>query len=89
MQFVYEDYDANDGVVTGAKAFNQNYPISNVATSYVGYVANINAPNATQMTSHTGKLSQDHFDVISLGPDTLDEEEFYATIFDFIQSKGY
>ena len=54
-----------------------------------GYVADINNPNSTQMTSHTGKLSQDHLDVISLGPDTLDEEEFYAAMFQFIKDRGY
>lgn len=54
-----------------------------------GYVADVNAPTAVQMYSHEGKLSQDHLDVISLGPDTLDEEEFYAGLIDFIQSKGY
>nr|BDT34022.1 acetyltransferase [Myxococcus sp. MH1] len=26
-QLVYDDYDANDGVTTGAKAFNQNHPM--------------------------------------------------------------
>lgn len=54
-----------------------------------GYVADLNNPSAIQMTSHDGRLSQDHLDVISIGPDGLDEEEFYAAIFDFIEAKGY
>lgn len=54
-----------------------------------GYVSDINNPSATQMTSHNGRLSQDHLDVISIGPDALDEEEFYAAIFDFIEAKGF
>lgn len=36
-QFVYEDYDPNDGRVTGAKAFNAKYP----ATGASGYNASI------------------------------------------------
>ena len=184
-QLVYDDYDANDGKVTGAKAFNQNYNVNGVAqyvgsvitgqddsslqpllaaigtivgmnadgdgycvndcdndgaagagdgvirdndddglvginsqqmgyrlkyvendftcawygcwdpldklqeVSATGYVGDINTPNSTQMTSHEGKLSQDHLDVVSLGPDTFDEEEFYAGMFHYIANKGY
>lgn len=186
LQLIYNDYDPNDGKITGAKAFNQTYPgipVAGYAASIVtaqddfnlspllaavgiagnnhnadgdgycvddcdndgaagtgdgsvydmdddgvvpinsqqmgyrlqytpndwkcawygcwdpldtlsqvsetGYVSNINAPNQVQMTSHAGKLSQDHLDVISLGPDTLDEEEFYAAIFQHIYNVGY
>ena len=186
LQLIYEDYDANDGVTTGSKAFNENYSSEGVAgyvasiitgqdngnlspilaaaglflnnfnadadgycvddcndsgaagqgdgstydmdddglvginsqqmgyrlqynpndcagflcwygnpldtftqVSSTGYVADINYPSATQMTSHDGKLAMDHLDVISLGPDSLDEEEFYAAMFDFIESKGF
>ena len=185
LQLVHEDYDANDGVVTGAKVFNQNYNVAGVA-SYVGsiitrqdnlslnpvlgtihaviglnadgdgycvgdcnndgaagqgdgsiydmdddglvglnsqqmgyrikyteddwtcrwygcwdpldtmtqvsgtgYVSDINNPSSTQMTSHEGAMSQDHLDVISIGPDTLDEFEVYAGLFNFIYAKGY
>lgn len=186
LQLVYNDYDANDGKTTGAKAFNINYP-GTTAAGYVasiitgqdngdlspllaglgaaannhnadgdgycvddcdndgaagmgdgtvydmdddglvpinsqqmgyrlqytandwtcawygcwdpldkltqvsdtGYVTNINAPSSIQMTSHVGKLSQDHLDVISLGPDTLDEEEFYAALFQRVYDAGY
>jgi triacylglycerol lipase len=185
LQLVYEDYDANDGVVTGAKAFNQNYNIAGVAgyvgsiitaqddgnlnpllaavhaviglnadgdgycvgdcnndgaagrgdgsiydmdddglvglnsqqmgyrlqytaddwtcrwygcwdpldwftqVSATGYVSDINNPSSTQMTSHEGVLRQDHLDVISIGPDTLDEFELYAGLFNFIYARGY
>lgn len=184
-QLVYEDYDANDGKITGAKAFNQNYNVTGVAqyvgsvvtgqddanlmpllsglgliinfnadgdgyclndcdndgaagmgngivrdndddglvginsqqmgyrlkyvendftcawygcwdpldkmqeVSATGYVGDINAPNSTQMTSHEGQLYQDHLDVVSLGPDTFDEHEFYASMFNYIASKGF
>ncbi|MCP3142737.1 esterase/lipase family protein [Pyxidicoccus xibeiensis] len=167
---VYNDYDANDGLATGAKLFNSNYPVSaNYASHYaslmtaqsginvnpalyllrgfffdidgdgycvddcendgaagrgdgvkaeddddglvginsqqmgyrlrysenffmdsisvdtaLGYVANINAPSAAQMTSSSSLISQDHLDVIGLGGDTFDEMEFYAAIFDYI-----
>ena len=185
LQLVYEDYDAGDGVLTGAKVFNENYGSEGVAgyvgsiitaqdnfnktplaaaisvvvgyeadadgycvgdcnndgaagqgdgsaydmdddglvginsqqmgtrlqytaddwecrwygcwnpldtiseVSSTGYVADLNNPSATQMTSHAGTLNQDHLDVLSLGPDDLDEEEFYAAIFDFIEKKGF
>lgn len=185
LQLVYEDYDANDGKVTGARAFNQNYNVSGVAqyvgsvitaqddlnlmpllsvlggiinfnadadgyclndcdndgaagmgdgtrydndddglvglnsqqmgyrlkyveddwtcawygcwnpldklqeVSGTGYVGDINAPSSLQMTSHEGKLNQDHLDVVSLGPDTFDEYEFYAGMFNYIANKGF
>lgn len=49
-----------------------------------GYVSNINAPNATQMTSHSSLIIQDHLDVIGLGPDMFEEMDFYGAIFDYI-----
>ncbi|BFM17121.1 hypothetical protein R50073_33040 [Maricurvus nonylphenolicus] len=54
-----------------------------------GYVADLNAANATQMTSKAGVLDSDHTDMLSLGPDDIDEEEFYAALIDFIHSKGF
>lgn len=54
-----------------------------------GYVGNLNAPNAQQMTSHDWKIKQDHLDVIGVPPDTFDEMEFYAAITDFIADNGY
>ncbi|MDX1696626.1 MAG: hypothetical protein R3208_22865 [Ketobacteraceae bacterium] len=54
-----------------------------------GYVSDLNNPSATQMTSHEGIVYQDHLDVMSLGPDSIDEEEFYAAIFDYIEARGY
>lgn len=185
LQLIYDDYDANDGKITGAKAFNANYNAQGVA-SYVasiitaqddgnvmplvaaigavigfnadgdgfcvndcdndgaagagdgvirdmdddglvplnsqqmgvrlaynendftckwygcwdpldgfsevggtGYVSDINNPSAIQMTSHDGRVSQDHLDVVSLGPDTFDEKEFYAGLMNYIANKGY
>ncbi|MEJ5362385.1 MAG: acetyltransferase [Spirochaetota bacterium] len=170
MQFVYDDYSPDDGKITGAKVYNQNYPVSSqYAARYVsvmtaqkgldlnplllivkvlydidgngyciddcdndgvagcgngikddldddglvginsqqmgyrlkytevflgqdylttdtnlGYVGNINYPNELQMTSTADLINQDHMDVIGLGPDTFDEMEFYAAIFDYI-----
>jgi pimeloyl-ACP methyl ester carboxylesterase len=184
-QLVYEDYDANDGKITGAKAFNANYNVTGVA-SYVasiitsqdnldvmpivatisgvlnfnadgdgycvndcdndgaagagdgvirdmdddglvglnsqqmgvrlayqendftcawygcwnpldkftevtatGSVTDINNPGSVQMTSHEGRVSQDHLDVVSLGPDTFDENEFYAGLMNYIANRGF
>jgi len=47
-------------------------------------VGNLNAPTAAQMTSAADIINQDHLDVIGVGPDTFDEMEFYASIFDYI-----
>ncbi len=52
--------------------------------SALGYVGNINAPSSAQMTSSSSLINQDHLDVIGLGPDTFDEMEFYAAIFNYI-----
>lgn len=57
--------------------------------SSTGYVSDLDAPNATQMTSKAGVLDSDHSDMLSLGPDDIDEEEFYAALIDFIHSKGF
>jgi triacylglycerol lipase len=64
-------------------------PLDNLySVSSTGYVANVNAPSSVQMTSHDGKISQDHLDVTGLGPDTFDEMEFYAAISNFIAAGG-
>lgn len=52
--------------------------------SNLGNVTSLNAPTATQMTSTSSVISQDHLDVVGVGPDTFDEPEFYATIIDYI-----
>jgi pimeloyl-ACP methyl ester carboxylesterase len=185
LQLLYDDYDANDGKITGAKAFNANYNVTGVA-SYVasiitgqddgnvmplvaaigaiaginadgdgfcindcdgdgaagagdgvirdmdddglvptnsqqmgvrlayqendftcawygcwnpldkftevtstGSVTDINNPSSVQMTSHDGRVSQDHLDVVSLGPDQFDEDEFYAGLMNYIANRGF
>lgn len=50
----------------------------------VGYVSNINAPTSAQMISTSSVINQDHLDVVGVPPDTFDEMEFYAAIFDYI-----
>ena len=50
----------------------------------LGYVSNLNAPTSSQMTSMADVINQDHIDVIGVGPDTFDEMEFYAAIFNYI-----
>lgn len=49
-----------------------------------GYVSSLNAPTSTQMTSMSSVINQDHLDVIGIGPDTFDEMEFYASIFEYV-----
>jgi hypothetical protein len=170
-QFVYEDYDPNDGRVTGAKAFNVKYPgtgvsgynasivtaqesgvspilgalhlitgqtnidgdgngnafdidddglvgvgsqqygvrlqynpndwkcnflvicwdpldtVSEITT--LGNVTNPNSVNDTQRTSRAGVMNQDHLDIVGFGPDTLDENEFYAALMNQVAKKGF
>jgi pimeloyl-ACP methyl ester carboxylesterase len=50
----------------------------------LGYLTNLNAPTTAQMTSSSDIINQDHMDVIGVGPDTFDEMEFYAAIFNYI-----
>jgi pimeloyl-ACP methyl ester carboxylesterase len=50
----------------------------------LGYASSLNAPTAAQMTSMADVINQDHMDVIGVGPDTFDEMEFYAAIFNYI-----
>ncbi len=165
-QLTYDDYDPDDGEITGAKVFNEKYPISpDYASWYVslitaqeglalnpalylirelwydidgdgycvddcngdgaagmgdgingdtdddgmvginsqqmgyrlfydgdqihtdtslGYVDDINHPNAAQMESHADVIEQDHIDVIGVGPDTFDEMKFYGAVIEYI-----
>ncbi|MCY1020405.1 esterase/lipase family protein [Pyxidicoccus sp. MSG2] len=50
----------------------------------VAAVTSLNAPTSAQMTSTSSVISQDHLDVVGVGPDTFDEPEFYAAIFQYI-----
>ncbi|MBZ4421043.1 triacylglycerol lipase [Myxococcus sp. RHSTA-1-4] len=50
----------------------------------IAAVTSLNAPTSAQMTSMSSVISQDHLDVVGVGPDTFDEPEFYAAIFDYI-----
>lgn len=170
-QFVYEDYDPNDGRVTGAKAFNIKYPGTGVSgynasivtaqesgvsfilsalhlitgqtnidgdgngnaydndddglvgigsqqfgvrlqytpndwkcnflvicwdpldtlseVTTLGSVTNLNSITTAQRTSRTGVVNQDHLDIVGFGPDTLDENEFYASIMNQMAAKGF
>jgi pimeloyl-ACP methyl ester carboxylesterase len=62
-------------------AFSLDY----ISTDYDrGYVSNLNAPTSTQMTSTANVISQDHLDVVGVGPDLFDEMELYAALIDYI-----
>jgi triacylglycerol esterase/lipase EstA (alpha/beta hydrolase family) len=50
----------------------------------LGYASSLNAPASWQMTSMSDVINQDHMDVVGVGPDTFDEMEFYAAIFNYI-----
>jgi pimeloyl-ACP methyl ester carboxylesterase len=50
----------------------------------IASVTSLNAPASTAMTSLSSVIFQDHLDVVGVGPDTFDEPEFYAAIFQYI-----
>lgn len=52
------------------------------------FVSNLNAPSTVAATSMSYVISQDHVDVIGVGPDMFDEMEFYAAITEFIAVTG-
>lgn len=82
-------YTQNDGGFSWAPIAHSQLPLDSITeVTSLGYVADINRPTQAQATSMEGVLRQDHLDVISLGPDTFDEHEFYAGIFNFIAKKG-
>ncbi len=56
--------------------------------STLGYVSDLNNPSSLQMTSKASVIPQDHADVVGLGPDTFDENEFYAAIINYIANNG-
>lgn len=61
------------------------FALDSVSTdTNLGTVTNLNAPSSSQMTSMADVINQDHMDVIGVGPDTFDEMEFYAAIFNYI-----
>jgi hypothetical protein len=69
------------------KYSEQLFSLDSISTdSGPGYVGDLNAPTSTQMTSTASVINQDHMDVVGLGPDTFDEMEFYAAIFEYIAS---
>ncbi|MBI3395891.1 MAG: acetyltransferase [Spirochaetia bacterium] len=56
--------------------------------STTGYVGDLNNPSSIQMTSKSSLLGQDHLDPTGVGPDTMDENEFYAAIIDYFAANG-
>jgi len=92
----YTDED-DDGLV-GLNSQHMGYRLQYTTPSFeldhiycktdLGYCTNLNAPTSAQMTSHSYKINQDHLDVIGIGPDTFDEEEFYAAITEYIALSG-
>lgn len=52
----------------------------------IASVTSLNAPASAAMTSMSSVIIQDHLDVVGVGPDTFDEPEFYAAIFNYIAS---
>ena len=54
----------------------------------LGYLTDLNNPTSAQQSSHADVLNQDHLDVTGVGPDTMDENEFYAAIIDYMSANG-
>lgn len=64
-------------------------------TTSADYTSNINAPTALQMTcgkatrssDRCAVLNQDHLDVVNVGPDMFDEDDFYGALYNYIAIK--
>ena len=54
----------------------------------LGIVTDLNNPTSTQQSSSASVVGQDHLDVTGVGPDTMDENEFYAAIIDYMAANG-
>lgn len=90
----YKDEDDDDGLVginSQQMGYRLKYTEYALGFDYVGtdttvpYMADINTPSvSSQETSAVDVINQDHLDVVGVGPDTFDEPEFYAAIFDYI-----
>jgi pimeloyl-ACP methyl ester carboxylesterase len=84
------DDDGLVGINSQQMGYRLRYDESLLGFDYVGtdadrgYVSSLNAPGTTQATSTASVISQDHMDVVGVGPDTFDEPEFYAAIIDYI-----
>ncbi len=60
-QLIYDDYDPNDGALTGAKQFNQNYPVS--ATYAKRYASTVNAQQGGNVNPALWITQDDYFNV--------------------------
>ncbi len=87
--------EADDDGLVGLNSQQMGYRLYYTEYSYgfdyigtdsnIPYMGNLNTPSASsQMTSTSSVISQDHMDVVGVGPDTFDEPEFYAAIIDYI-----
>jgi len=92
-------FDRDDDGIVGLNSMQQGYRLEYSERLFrfnqisqrddLGYVSDLNNPNEAQMTSMEAVFTQDHLDVIGVGPDTFDEMEFYAAITDYIASLGH
>ncbi|HYV45847.1 MAG TPA: acetyltransferase [Myxococcaceae bacterium] len=85
-----QDDDGLVGINSQQMGYRLRYDVYPFSFDYVstdydrGYVGNLNAPTSAQMTSMASVVSQDHLDVVGVGPDLFDEMEFYAALIDYI-----
>ena len=85
-----QDDDGLVGINSQQMGYRLRYDEYAFALDYIstdldrGYVSALNAPTSTQMTSMGSVISQDHMDVVGVGPDMFDEMEFYAALIDYI-----
>ncbi|TDT41761.1 hypothetical protein DES49_1863 [Halospina denitrificans] len=60
-QLVYDDYDPNDGVHTGAKQFNENYPVSSQYAKR--YASTLNAQQGAYVNPALWITQDDYFNI--------------------------
>lgn len=60
-QLIYDDYDPNDGTVTGAKQFNENYPVSSQYAKR--YASTVNAQQGSDVNPALWITQLDYFNI--------------------------
>lgn len=60
-QLIYDNYDANDGTLTGAKQFNQNYPVSDKYA--LRYASTVNAQQGFDVNPALWITQLDYFNI--------------------------
>lgn len=89
-----EDDDGLVGINSQQMGYRLAYSTCFLCDDYMtqdtslGYLTDMNNPTSAQQSSHADVVHQDHLDVTGAGTTTLDRDEFYAAIIDYMAANG-